>query len=78
MATADMKRRRRATPTELTDTERRALQQLAEADGVLHRWPVGRAVARSLRQRDYVVIFSEFVMLTDAGRDALAGGESRS
>jgi hypothetical protein len=75
MAYADMKRRRRATPTELTDTERRALQQLADAGGILSRWPVGRAVTRSLRQGDYVVVFSEFVMLTDAGRETLAGRE---
>jgi hypothetical protein len=75
MVYADMKRRRRATPIELTDTERRALQQLADADGILSRWPVGRAVTRSLRQRDYVVVFSEFVMLTDAGRETLAGRE---
>ena len=78
MAYADMTRHRRATPTELTDTEGRALQQLADADGILSRWPVGRTVTRSLLQRDYVVVFSEFVILTDAGREALTERESRS
>jgi hypothetical protein len=73
-----MRRRRRPTPTELTDTERQALQQLADADGILSRWPVGRSVTRSLGQRDYVVVFSEFVILTDAGRDALAERQSGS
>jgi hypothetical protein len=73
-----MKRRRRGTPTELTDTERGALQQLADADGILSRWPVGRGVTRSLREREYVVVFSDFVLLTDTGREALAGPGSRS
>jgi hypothetical protein len=74
-----MKRRRcrRRTPTELTDRERGALQQLVDADGIVSRWPVGRAVTRSLYQRRYVVVFSDFVILTDAGRKALTEQESQ-
>lgn len=70
-----MKWLRSKIPTELTDGERRALQQLHDASGTLSRWPVGRSVTSSLRQRRYVVVFSEFVILTKAGRNALAKRE---
>jgi hypothetical protein len=67
-----MKRRRRETPTDLTDAERRALHLLADTGGIASRWPVGRDMTSRLRQRGFVMVFSEFVILTDEGREALA------
>ena len=58
-------------PSELTDEERQALTQLDEASGTLSRWPVGRAIALPLQRRGYVMNFSDFVLLTEAGREAL-------
>ena len=55
----------------LTDEERQVLGQLDEAGGTLSRWPVGRAIALPLQRRGYVMNFSDFVLLTEAGRDAL-------
>jgi hypothetical protein len=54
--------------------EQAALEQLGAADGYATRWPVGRNVARSLASRQLVVIASDYVLLTEAGRRALAGG----
>ena len=49
-----------------------ALEQLGAADGYATRWPVQRAVARSLASRQLVVIAPDYVLLTEAGRRALA------
>jgi hypothetical protein len=57
---------------ELAGAERAALEQLGAADGYATRWPVGRQVARSLADRQLVVIASDYVLLTEAGRRALA------
>jgi hypothetical protein len=62
-------------PPELTDEERRALELLDEVSGTLSRWPVERAIALSLQRRGYVMNFSDFVVLTDAGREALERGQ---
>jgi hypothetical protein len=63
-------------PCELTEEERRALVLLDKASGILSRWPVGRAVALSLQRRGYVMNVSDFVLLTDAGREALRHREN--
>jgi hypothetical protein len=60
---------------ELATAERAALEQLGAADGYATRWPVGRQVARSLADRQLVVIASDYVLLTEAGRRALATGD---
>jgi hypothetical protein len=60
---------------ELAGAERAALEQLGAADGYATRWPVGRQVARSLADRQLVVIASDYVLLTEAGRRALATGD---
>ena len=57
---------------ELDAAERAALEQLGEAEGYATRWPVGREVTRSLADRQLIVVTSDFVMLTKAGRRALA------
>jgi hypothetical protein len=57
----------------LDAAEQAALEQLGAADGYATRWPVRRAVARSLASRQLVVIASDYVLLTKAGRRALAG-----
>ena len=51
-----------------------ALEQLGAADGYATRWPVRREVARSLASRQLVVIASDYVLLTEAGRRALTSG----
>jgi DNA-binding NarL/FixJ family response regulator len=61
----------------LAAAERAALEQLAAADGYATRWPVGRQVTRSLANRQLVVVASDYVLLTDAGRRALAGDSQR-
>jgi hypothetical protein len=61
-------------PSELTDEERQALGQLDKAGGTLSRWPVGRAIALPLQRHGYVMNFSDFVLLTEAGREALQSG----
>jgi hypothetical protein len=57
----------------LDAAEQAALEQLGAADGYATRWPVRREVARSLASRQLVVIASDYVLLTKAGRRALAG-----
>jgi hypothetical protein len=73
-------RRRQAPPPPPADdgaalgaAEQAALEQLDAADGYTTRWPVGREVARSLASRQLVVIASDYVLLTEAGRRALTG-----
>jgi DNA-binding NarL/FixJ family response regulator len=56
----------------LAASERAALEQLGAADGYVTRWMVGRAVTRSLVSRRLVLVASDYVLLTDAGRRALA------
>jgi hypothetical protein len=58
----------------LDAAEQAALEQLGAADGYATRWPVGREVARSLTSRQLVVVASDYVLLTEAGRRALTGG----
>jgi hypothetical protein len=60
----------------LAAAERTALEQLGVADGYATRWPVRREVARSLADRQLVVIASDYVLLTQAGRRAL-GADGR-
>jgi hypothetical protein len=63
-----------AAPADGLDAaEQAALEQLGEADGYATRWPVRREVARSLASRQLVVIASDYVLLTEAGRRALIG-----
>jgi hypothetical protein len=63
---------------ELTTAEWAALQQLADArTSVVSRWHVGRAVALSLTRRGLVRSCSEWVWLTDAGRQALTAAPTR-
>jgi hypothetical protein len=57
----------------LDAAEQAALEQLGAADGYATRWSVRREVARSLASRQLVVIASDYVLLTKAGRRALAG-----
>jgi hypothetical protein len=57
----------------LDAAEQAALEQLGAADGYATRWPVGREVARSLASRQLVVVASDYVLLTKAGRRALTG-----
>jgi len=57
----------------LDAAEQAALEQLGAADGYATRWTVRREVARSLASRQLVVIASDYVLLTKAGRRALAG-----
>jgi DNA-binding NarL/FixJ family response regulator len=56
----------------LAAAEREALEQLGAADGYATRWPVGRQITRSLANRQLVVVGSDYVLLTQAGRRALA------
>jgi hypothetical protein len=58
----------------LDAAEQAALEQLGAADGYATRWPVRRSVARSLASRQLVVIASDYVLLTEAGRRALTAG----
>jgi hypothetical protein len=63
-----------AAPVDGLDAaEQAALEQLGAADGYATRWPVRRQVARSLASRQLVVIASDYVLLTEAGRRALTG-----
>ena len=60
-------------PPEFTTAEWAALQQLADAStSVVSRWHVGRTVALSLIRRGLVHSCSEWVWLTEAGRQALS------
>jgi CheY-like chemotaxis protein len=56
----------------LTAADWTALKQLEVSDGYAIRWPVGRQVGRSLVNRRLVVVASDYVLLTGAGRRALA------
>jgi hypothetical protein len=57
---------------ELTVAERAALQQLANANSsVVAHWPVGRATALALIRRGLVHGCSEWVWLTQAGRQVI-------
>jgi CheY-like chemotaxis protein len=56
----------------LTADDWTALKQLEMSDGYAVRWPVGRRVTRSLANRRLVVVASDYVLLTGAGRRALA------
>lgn len=67
-----MRRRHQAPSAHLTAEERQALELLHSTDGVLVRWPVGRAVTQTLSRQGLVSVYPEFVLLTDAGRRALA------
>ena len=62
-----------AAAGDLDAAEQAALEQLGAADGYATRWPVRRAVARSLASRQLVVIAPDYVLLTEAGRRALTG-----
>ena len=62
----------------LDAAEQAALEQLGAADGYATRWPVRREVARSLASRQLVVIASDYVLLTEAGRRALTGNAGAS
>jgi CheY-like chemotaxis protein len=65
----------------LTAADWAALKQLEVSEGYAMRWPVGRQVTRSLATRRLVVVASDYVLLTGAGRRALASdsqGGSRS
>ncbi len=66
-----------ASPDDGLDAaQQAALEQLGAADGYATRWPVGREVARSLASRQLVVVASDYVLLTEAGRRALSGPRS--
>jgi DNA-binding NarL/FixJ family response regulator len=68
-----LQRHRRAEPPAegLGAAELAALEQLEAAHGYATRWPVGRLVTRALVKRQLVVVGSDYVLLTDAGRRAL-------
>jgi CheY-like chemotaxis protein len=61
----------------LTADDWAALKQLEVSDGYAVRWPVGRQVTRSLVNRRLVVVASDYVLLTGAGRRALASVSQR-
>jgi CheY-like chemotaxis protein len=61
----------------LTAADWTALEQLEATDGYAIRWPVGRQVTRSLANRRLVVVASDYVLLTGAGRRALANDSQR-
>lgn len=60
-----MRRRHQAPSAHLTAEERQALELLHSTDGVL-------AVTQTLSRQGLVSVYPEFVLLTDAGRRALA------
>jgi CheY-like chemotaxis protein len=61
----------------LTAADWAALKQLEATDGYAMRWPVGRQITRSLANRRLVVVASDYVLLTGAGRRALASDGQR-
>ena len=61
----------------LTAADWAALKQLDMCDGYAMRWPVGRQVGRSLVNRRLVMVASDYVLLTGAGRRALASDSQR-
>jgi CheY-like chemotaxis protein len=74
-----VRRRRRAEPPAagLAVAERAALEQLEVVHGYATCWVVGRQVARSLGKRHLVVVGSDYVLLTEAGRRVLASDRQR-
>lgn len=62
----------------LTAADWAALKQLEMSNGYVMRWPVGRQITRSLANRRLVVVASDYVLLTAAGRRALASGSQHS
>ena len=65
-------------PPELTTGEWAALQQLDDAStSVVSRWHVGRTVALTLIRHGLVHSCSEWVWLTEAGRQALSAAPTR-
>jgi CheY-like chemotaxis protein len=62
----------------LTAADWEALKQLEATYGYAVRWPVGRQVTRSLTNRRLVVVASDYVLLTEAGRRALASDSQHS
>jgi DNA-binding NarL/FixJ family response regulator len=62
----------------LTAADWAALKQLETSNGYAMRWPVGRQVGRSLANRRLVVVASDYVLLTGAGRRALASDSQRA
>jgi hypothetical protein len=65
-------------PPELTTAEWAALQQLDDAStSVVSRWHVGRIVALALIRHGLVHSCSEWVWLTEAGRQALSAAPTR-
>jgi hypothetical protein len=85
-ATLRLRPRQRPTPQRaapgppaagLDAAEQAALERLGAADGYTTRWPVRREVARSLASRQLVVIASDYVLLTAAGRRALTDPRGR-
>jgi CheY-like chemotaxis protein len=70
--------RRPEPPAEgLGAAEWAALEQLEAAHGYATRWPVGRQITRSLVKRRLVVVASDYVLLTEAGRRALTVDSQR-
>jgi CheY-like chemotaxis protein len=61
----------------ITAADWAALKQLEATYGYAVRWPVGRQVTRSLANRRLVVVASDYVLLTEAGRRALANDSHR-
>ena len=59
------------TTEALTNTEWAALERLGAANGYATSWPVGRAVTRSLTRHGLVLVASDYVLLTNAGRRVL-------
>jgi DNA-binding NarL/FixJ family response regulator len=68
-----LQRHRRPEPPAagLGAAELAALEQLEAAHGYATRWPVGRQITRALVKRQLVVVASDYVLLTEAGRRAL-------
>jgi DNA-binding NarL/FixJ family response regulator len=64
-------------PEGLAAAELAALEQLEASDGYATRWPVGRQVTRALANRRLVVVASDYVLLTEAGRRVVAGDGAR-
>jgi DNA-binding NarL/FixJ family response regulator len=63
---------------ELTAADWAALKELEISNGYAIRWPVGRQITRSLVNRRLVVVASDYVLLTEAGRRALASDSESS
>jgi DNA-binding NarL/FixJ family response regulator len=61
----------------LTAADWEALKQLEATHGYAVRWPVGRQVTHSLANRRLVVVAPDYVLLTEAGRRALATDSHR-